>query len=152
MTRLLLAYDGSDNAAAAIATAGALFPGAEVVVATVAPPVMSLEAASIARVALPDAMIREGVAHMRAEHDQEARERVERGEALAAAAGLQATHRIVEGTTVWRALRDVADELGVDLIVCGSRGQGAIDRALLGSTTTSLLHHADRPLLVVPGR
>jgi nucleotide-binding universal stress UspA family protein len=38
----------------------------------------------------------------------------------------------------------------VDVIVCGTRGEGAIDRVLLGSTATSLLHHLERPLLVVP--
>jgi nucleotide-binding universal stress UspA family protein len=36
------------------------------------------------------------------------------------------------------------------MIVCGSRGQGAFSRAVLGSTSSSLVHHAPRPVLVVP--
>ena len=150
MTRLLLAYDGSTTAAAAIETAAALFPGAEAVIATVTPPAPTLEAAAIARISLPDSMIRDGVANMRAEHAREARERVEQGEAFATAAGLRTTPKVLEAITPWRALRALADELAVDVIVCGSRGEGAFDRVLLGSTATSLLHHADRPLLVVP--
>ena len=150
MTRLLVAYDGSATAQAAIETAAALFPGAEAVIATVEPPAPSVEAAAMAHIAVPDSMIRDGIAHMRAEHDRHATERVERGEALAAAAGLRAVPKVVEGHTPWRALRGLADALDVDLIVCGTRGEGAIDRVLLGSTATSLLHHADRPLLVVP--
>ena len=35
--------------------------------------------------------------------------------------------------------------------MCGTAGEGPIERAVLGSTASSLLHHTDRPLLVVPG-
>lgn len=46
----------------------------------------------------------------------------------------------------------LADEAsGADLVVTGARGQGAIGGALLGSVTTWLLHHLDRPQVVVPG-
>jgi nucleotide-binding universal stress UspA family protein len=38
----------------------------------------------------------------------------------------------------------------VDLVVAGARGHGAVAATLLGSVTTSLLHHLDRPLVVVP--
>ena len=36
------------------------------------------------------------------------------------------------------------------MIVCGTRGHGMVSRALLGSTSSALLHHADRPVLIVP--
>jgi nucleotide-binding universal stress UspA family protein len=36
------------------------------------------------------------------------------------------------------------------VLACGTRGRGAFARALLGSTSSSLLHHTDVPLLVVP--
>jgi nucleotide-binding universal stress UspA family protein len=150
MTRLLIAFDGSASAEVAIEAAAALFPGAEAVIATVKSPSPSVEAAAIARVALPDTMIREGVAHMSQEQERGALDHVAQGETLAGAAGLRATHRIVEGITPWRALRALADELAADVLVCGTRGAGAVDRVLMGSTATSLLHHADRPLLVVP--
>lgn len=37
-----------------------------------------------------------------------------------------------------------------DLLVVGARGRGAIGAALLGSVSTWLLHHFDRPIAVVP--
>ena len=50
----------------------------------------------------------------------------------------------------WAALLDAAHQAGADVLICGTRGRGAFARALLGSTSSSLLHHADIPLLVVP--
>ena len=45
---------------------------------------------------------------------------------------------------------EVADAVGADLVVAGSTGKGALQRAVLGSVTTRLLHELRRPLLVVP--
>ncbi len=45
---------------------------------------------------------------------------------------------------------EVSDEMDADLVVAGSTGKGAIQRAILGSVTTRLLHVLRRPLLVVP--
>lgn len=42
-----------------------------------------------------------------------------------------------------------AQELGVDVVVIGSRGRGAIKRALLGSVSTHVVHNAPCPVLVV---
>jgi nucleotide-binding universal stress UspA family protein len=44
---------------------------------------------------------------------------------------------------------DLAEEVGADLIVIGSRGLGAISRALLGSVSESVVKHAHCPVLVV---
>ena len=44
----------------------------------------------------------------------------------------------------------VAESTRADLVVAGSTGKGALQRALLGSVTTRLLHVLRRPLLVVP--
>ncbi|MBE2315707.1 universal stress protein [Solirubrobacter sp. CPCC 204708] len=151
MTRLLLAYDGSAAATTAIDAAAALFGGSEAVIATVQPPVPTFEAAALARIALPDAMIRDGVAHLRTEHEQLGETLVAAGEAAARAAGLRASSSVVEGASPWRALRALAAEDDVDIVVCGTRGDGALQRALVGSTAAGLLHHGHRPLLVVPG-
>jgi nucleotide-binding universal stress UspA family protein len=43
----------------------------------------------------------------------------------------------------------VAEEIGAGLIVMGSRGQGGISRALLGSVSESVVKHAHCPVLVV---
>ena len=45
---------------------------------------------------------------------------------------------------------EAAHQVEADVLVCGTRGRGAFARALLGSTSSSLLHHTDLPLLLVP--
>ncbi len=45
---------------------------------------------------------------------------------------------------------DVAREVGVDLIVLGTRGRGAVVGLVLGSVTLRLLHVAACPVLAVP--
>src|SRR5215217_7287330 len=44
---------------------------------------------------------------------------------------------------------DLAEELGVGLVVVGSRGLGGIRRALIGSVSDSVVRHAHCPVLVV---
>ena len=46
----------------------------------------------------------------------------------------------------------IAAELGGDVIVCGTRGQGALAGAFLGSFTQRLLHVAPCPVLAVSER
>lgn len=148
MTRVLIGYDGSDAARAAITAAGALFGAAETTVATVQAPPPTFEAAGMARVALPEAVIREGIERMREQDDERSRARAADGVALARDAGLQAEPSVLVALSPWRALRDAAR--AYDVLVCGTRGEGPVGRALLGSTASSLVHHAVRPLLVVP--
>jgi nucleotide-binding universal stress UspA family protein len=45
----------------------------------------------------------------------------------------------------------VAEEVGAGLIVMGSRGQGGIRRALMGSVSDSVVRHAHCPVMVVRG-
>ena len=68
--------------------------------------------------------------------------------------------REVGGTVVQAHLRmgkaaaeivDLAEELGVGLLVMGSRGLGGIKRALMGSVSDAVVHHAHCPVLVVRG-
>ena len=44
---------------------------------------------------------------------------------------------------------NVAEEIGAGLIVLGSRGRGGLRRALMGSISDSVVHHAHCPVLVV---
>lgn len=43
----------------------------------------------------------------------------------------------------------LGEEIGADLIVTGSRGLGGMRRALMGSVSESVVHHASCPVLVV---
>jgi nucleotide-binding universal stress UspA family protein len=44
---------------------------------------------------------------------------------------------------------DLADSLGIGLIVMGSRGRGRIRRALMGSVSESVVRHAHCPVTIV---
>lgn len=48
------------------------------------------------------------------------------------------------------AIAEVADEVGADLIVVGTRGHSPVAGLLLGGVTQRLLHLAKRPVLAVP--
>jgi nucleotide-binding universal stress UspA family protein len=50
------------------------------------------------------------------------------------------------------AVAAVAAELDADVIVCGTRGLGALSAIFLGSVAQRLLHVATMPVLVVPER
>jgi nucleotide-binding universal stress UspA family protein len=54
---------------------------------------------------------------------------------------------LLEGSPA-EAVLEIARNRDVDLIVVGSRGLGAVKGALLGSVSSEIVHHADRPVLV----
>jgi nucleotide-binding universal stress UspA family protein len=48
------------------------------------------------------------------------------------------------------AIASIADDANADVIVCGTRGHGAVAGVLLGSVAQRLPHVAKQPVLVVP--
>lgn len=148
--RLVLAYDGSDVAADAIRAAGTLFPGANAIVVHHRDEPDAPAHASLARIALPDAVTIEAVREYERTATAQAWELAERGQEIARRAGLRASCEVRSSGSAWRAVASTADDEAVDVIVCGSRGRGPLARAWLGSTSSSLVHHAERPVLVVP--
>jgi nucleotide-binding universal stress UspA family protein len=150
--RVLIAYDGSPSAATAVRAAARLFPTAQACVATV-----PLESTVRARAALgihptmaSDA-VHEALDALGAEAQREAEETAQQAVDRATTLGLRAEVASVgPSAPAWAALLDAAHRVAADVLACGTRGRGAFARALLGSTSSSLLHHTDVPLLVVP--
>lgn len=149
-TRALIAYDGSDAAAEAIRAAAHLVPGAHARVVYVRGEPDALEHAALARIAVPDDVLVASAREYERVAKQHASELAERGRQIAERAGLNATAEVRAQSTAWRALCRAAEDPAADVIVCGSRGRGPFSRAVLGSTSSSLLHHAERPVLIVP--
>ena len=65
--------------------------------------------------------------------------------------GVESGSEILEGDPVNEIL-SVADNRGVDLIVMGSRGRGALAGALLGGVSSAVVQHASVPVLVAKER
>jgi len=154
---ILLSYDGSADANAAIARAAQLMPGAHATVLTVwcrftdsfaytgASPHMGL-----------------GMIGSYASAESEGIDDTSRATALATAtegaqratdAGLVATPRCEsrDGDTA-NTILGVAAEVDADVIVVGTRGLSGVKAMLLGSVSHTVLQHADRAVLVVPAR
>jgi nucleotide-binding universal stress UspA family protein len=145
--KILLAYDGSPDAKAAVARCGALFDGQTAIVLSVwegFSEVLVRAGSGFAAAALDfDEIDRSSEA--------EARRRAEEGAGHARAAGLAASSRVARrGVTIWETILEEAAEVGADLIVLGTRGLTGVKSMLLGSTSRAVLQHADRPVLIVP--
>jgi nucleotide-binding universal stress UspA family protein len=147
--RLLIAYDGSAAAQAAVAAAGALFAPAAAILLHVREPALRSHPGA-AHMHLPDDVVRTGLAELERRAAERARAVAEEGTRRAATAGLEATGQIAVGSRPWRCIEAAALEHGVDVVVTGTHGRAPIGRAFLGSTASSLLHHAPAPVLVVP--
>jgi nucleotide-binding universal stress UspA family protein len=83
------------------------------------------------------------------EHEKEARQLLEtQVESIKAAAATVAQEHLRMGKADEHIVV-LAEELGADLIVMGSRGLGGVKRALMGSVSDSVVRHAHCPVLVV---
>jgi nucleotide-binding universal stress UspA family protein len=61
--------------------------------------------------------------------------------------GIDADYEVIGGDPS-EAIVDFAQARDADLIVIGSRGLGRVAGAILGSVSSAVVHHADRPVLV----
>jgi nucleotide-binding universal stress UspA family protein len=149
LTVILICYDGSDDARAAVSHAAALFPGQAATVITVWEPFIEV----VAHTSLGFGMV--AAAPDPEDIDQASRRRVEEianeGAELAKETGMEATPRVCAQTsTTARALLGEAEKLDADAIVLGSRGLTGLRSLLLGSVSHELIQHADRTVVVVP--
>ena len=73
------------------------------------------------------------------------------GVRVAQDAGLEAEPVAVKATgPIWKAILELADRHDAATIVMGSRGLTGLRSMLLGSVSNAVVHHADRPALVIP--
>jgi nucleotide-binding universal stress UspA family protein len=144
---ILIAFDGSADAQAAVAQVAEQLPGASAIVLAVWEPrlVQALRLTWSGTVLVPNDVEDE-------DRDAEkfAKELAEQGAQLADLAGLKATPRWAADThTVWEEILAVAAAEDVRMIVTGTRGLHGV-RAALGSVSSRIVHHATVPVLVVP--
>ena len=150
-------YDGSDAAGRAIARAAALLPGRDAVVAYFLP---KIDDGAVLRSTWPSPVSQATQDALAAADRDEALRPTEvaaRGVAIAERAGLEARGLAVgdEGLAIedeavaWAPLSEAAAAEGASCIVVGHR-RPAGRLSHLGSTAYGLVHHANRPVLVVP--
>jgi nucleotide-binding universal stress UspA family protein len=142
---LMLCYDGSEDAKHMIVEAGNLFPGEHALVLTVRQTVSSMAGydwagvATMANFAELDRAAAEDAGRMAAE-----------GVCLAQEAGLEAEPLAVRANgPVWEAIIDAGAQQQAAIVVMGSRGRNSLRSILLGSVSSTVVHHADRPTLVI---
>ena len=146
----LICFDGSDDAAAAIATAGEMLAPRVGVVLTVWEPVASWAPSDPATIlSAPLSRLASKELDLDEISQAAARELMHRGVELATKAGFRSEGRLEKGKP-WRTIRRVADELDAEPIVLGARGLGRVESMLLGSVSIGVVFHAQRPVLVVP--
>ena len=144
----LIAYDGSDDAAAAIRHAGRLVGPRPAVVVYVWPSL----AGALLRTDVQGltGTVREAAAELDEEDRRQAERLAAEGTDLARQAGFDAEARALQGRKAWPALLEAGDAVDAAVAVMGSRGMGATKSTLFGSVSSGVLHHARRPVLVVP--
>jgi nucleotide-binding universal stress UspA family protein len=146
---ILICYDGSADARAAIEHAAELFPDEPATVLTVWQPFIELKARStvgfglVPSIPSPD------------EVDQASQVAAEQtaveGAELAARLRMAAQPRAISQlTTTARAILDEAAEVGASAIVMGSRGLTGVKSLLLGSVSHEVIQQADRTVVIVP--
>ena len=73
-----------------------------------------------------------------------------RASRIAQEAGLRAEPVAVEAAgPVWKTIVEIADRDDAATIVMGSRGLTGLRAMLLGSVSSAVVHHADRPTLII---
>jgi nucleotide-binding universal stress UspA family protein len=151
---ILVSYDGSADAQAAIDRVAQLMPGVQATVLTVWEPFMD----SLARKASPGMGL--GMLGTYEYAQSEEIDAVTRDAALATAsegaqratdAGLVATPQAASrhGDVATTILAE-AEHADADVVVMGTRGLSGVKALLLGSVSHSVVQHADRAVLVVP--
>ncbi|WP_030175041.1 universal stress protein [Spirillospora albida] len=148
---ILIAFDGSDDAQAAIEFAARHLRPEPAVILTVWEPLLSrITWASPLAATAPMVGIPETGDTL--PEELHAKRLAEQGADLARAAGLADVRAVAArgDGPVWATITDAVEQLDASIVVTGSRGLGGARSVLLGSVSTRVLHHVHRPTLIVP--
>jgi nucleotide-binding universal stress UspA family protein len=137
---VLIAYDGSEEAKAAIEQAGKqLRDGRPAIVLTVWQPFGAM--GFVGAPMVPPVGVEEGF-------ESEARRVAEEGAGLARRAGFEAEPEVERGDPVWQRIVESADEHGASILVMGSHGRTGLSRVLMGSVAGTASSHTTRAVLI----
>jgi nucleotide-binding universal stress UspA family protein len=137
---VLIAYDGSEYAKAAIEQAAEqLRDGRRAIVLTVWQPYSA--AGFVGAPGVAPAGLEEDV-------ERDARRVAEEGAQLAREAGFETESEAERGDPVWERIVQSADEHDASIVVMGSHGRTGISRVLLGSVAGTVASHTERPVLI----
>jgi nucleotide-binding universal stress UspA family protein len=149
---ILVAFDGSDTAQAAVEAAARLFPTHRLVVTSVWEPGLAIAMSSttdMTGVGYVAPSAEEMATIDRAQRDH-ATDAAETGARLARELGATAdANPIADEGKIGETLTALADQLDADAIVVGSRGLGRFKAGLFGSTSRDVLGNTTRPVVVV---
>ncbi|HEY0276904.1 MAG TPA: universal stress protein [Solirubrobacterales bacterium] len=142
---ILIAYDGSGCADAAIDKVGAEFAGRKVVILVVTEELDRIPFAGSAGIPIEAETMEVLVDSARKSANDMADQGAERARGL----GLDPSIAIAEGGPVWAQIVDAAEEHDVALIALGSRGLSGVKHVLLGSVSGAVAQHSKRSVFIV---
>jgi nucleotide-binding universal stress UspA family protein len=146
---ILICYDGSVDAQAAIRQAAELLSAEPATVLTVWEPFVEVLARTPSGFGLTAGMV--DVEKIDEANREASEQRAAEGTELARKAGFNAQSRTcAQDTTTANAILSQAEELGASAIVMGSRGLTGVKSILLGSVSHGVIQHADVGVFVVP--
>ncbi|MGO9906991.1 MAG: universal stress protein [Solirubrobacteraceae bacterium] len=134
MKRIVVGFDGSDNARKALARAAEIANGATVAVVSATSPSTFMRDPGVSKEDPADV-------EARTEALAEARKYLEEK-------GITGQYITGHGNPADVIVAE-AEDSGADLIIVGTRGHNAARRAVLGSVSTNVVHHATVDVLVV---
>jgi nucleotide-binding universal stress UspA family protein len=142
-TKILLATDGSEEARQATRVAAELSKetGSEVHIAYVLPSPTELRGHHLYSREVMRSVLEQAEGEARSFLEEQAKQ-------LGASGGTVADTHLRAGEPDKEIVR-LSEELGVGTIVIGSRGLGAVRRALMGGVSESVVRHAHCPVFVV---
>ena len=151
---LVIAYDGSEVAKAAVRYAAELFPGRRAVLVTVWEPGLAMlpmgPPDELGTTPIPTDPETVGAID-RAQREHATRV-ADEGAELARALGLAAeAHAVADERDVADTLLDLARERGAAAVVVGSHGISGLRTRLLGGVSRKLIRHSELPVLVTRG-